>query len=148
MTNLIVSDLRTLTASGSGGGLGPPFELWWDLGDEAYPDRGWIDSAAVVLGWWLAGLHQLQTGTDPVSFSFMEGPFAFEVTRQGDLAVLRFEPQPEVVIPMKELTQQVARAARIVQRVLREQKADTRLIDALAKGLGDLTSRTVSGPPT
>lgn len=58
--------------------------VYYDFGDgRQFPASDWNDFVVVVLNWWIAALEEVATGTAPVRFQFMDGPYWITATNQG-----------------------------------------------------------------
>jgi hypothetical protein len=53
------------------------------LGNAAFPDAGWSDFPAPILGWWLDALDAM-AGDAVVDLEFMDGPYAVRVSPLSD----------------------------------------------------------------
>jgi hypothetical protein len=58
--------------------------IYIELGNIAFPERGWNDFPVVIVTWWLQALIKLLAGTpSEQTFLFMDGPFEFRVASTG-----------------------------------------------------------------
>jgi len=54
--------------------------IWITIGDWGFPSQGWDDFPVVILSWWIEALLSLSAGeNDRARFSFMDGPYFFEI---------------------------------------------------------------------
>lgn len=60
-------------------GASPLLTIYWTLGQEAYPQEGWVDFGTVVLGWWLVAGCSLLAGSRKEVLPFMDGPYQLSV---------------------------------------------------------------------
>jgi hypothetical protein len=75
---LLVFDDELLSVSKSGSVWG---RIYFDLGDRAFPDKGWSDLAVAVATAWLEALIQLTSAaTRRERVHFMDGPLAVDVS--------------------------------------------------------------------
>src|SRR5262245_13760143 len=79
---LLVFDDELLSRSKSGTAWG---RVYFDLGNEAFPDRGWSDMVVAFAEAWLSaliGLARFDKHKERVYF--MDGPFAIDITLRGE----------------------------------------------------------------
>lgn len=69
-------------------GSNPLFTLYWTQGQQAYPEKQWVDAGSVVLSWWLVSARALLEGAAEADFSFMEGAFSLTVRRLGNQVII------------------------------------------------------------
>ena len=59
-------------------------QIWFTIGESAFPESGWWDFADVLLAWWVSALRHLSRQcTDTATFEFMDGPFELKVNLDG-----------------------------------------------------------------
>jgi len=90
------------------------FGIWWTFGRTAYPEEGWLDFGAVILGWWIVALMKLLAGEPRVELLFMDGPFALSVQRQPngkEVLVTTKDGEASGIYRYSDLAQAVLRAA-------------------------------------
>jgi len=66
--------------------------IWITIGDWGFPSQGWDDFPVVILSWWIEALLSLSAGeNDRARFSFMDGPYFFEIAAPvGDVCSVSF----------------------------------------------------------
>jgi len=86
---LLIFDDELLSRSKSGTLWG---RIYFDLGQEAFPDRGWSDMVVAFIGAWQKALIQIATfDADRRRVHFMDGPFAIDITPCADgFVILHF----------------------------------------------------------
>jgi hypothetical protein len=86
MTSMeIVVDTESLRA----GSLGPATgSIWVQLGDKAFPARGWNDFVVVILGAFARAVHRMTSeNSQREVIHFMEGPYQLILERTGEGSV-------------------------------------------------------------
>jgi hypothetical protein len=79
-SDMITLDLQTFRQSQEGGNV--TGVIYVELGLKAFPERGWSDFPAIVLGWWAEALFQLEVPTrHEVLWRFMDGPHSLTLTK-------------------------------------------------------------------
>lgn len=100
--------------------------LYCQTSDGAFPDCEWTDFAHTVLTWWSEAVAQAACAAES-SFRllFEDGPYWIDVSKRGDLAVLRFRTGrraaptlPDVRLGYRELAEAVERAMRRLSSAL------------------------------
>lgn len=73
MANLHVKvDLEQFSRTRVGSIVGP---LWVELGESAFPEKGWYDFPVVLLTWWGRALRAHAGTHSDVVLDFMDGPY-------------------------------------------------------------------------
>lgn len=75
----VVVDVASLRRSATGSITAG---IWFEAGDECFPENGWNDFAVVILGWWLSELRALPARNNPratARLEFMDGPVEVEI---------------------------------------------------------------------
>lgn len=55
--------------------------IWIEIGDYAFPAKGWDDFPLVLLNWWI---DSAASGAKSMSFDFMDGPYRYDVKDCAD----------------------------------------------------------------
>lgn len=59
--------------------------IYYDFGDYQFPEIGWNDFVAVILGWWLESVLRLAKGlTKNEDLKFMDGPLQLRLTSKDN----------------------------------------------------------------
>src|SRR5689334_16473746 len=79
----------TLIRRSSGSIIG---HIWTTIEDWSFPNQGWNDFPVVILSWWSEALLTLSAGeNDRARFSFMDGPYFFEISAPlADVSLVSF----------------------------------------------------------
>ena len=105
----VVVDLSTLEQSGSliSG------TIYLQIGQYAFPEKGWYDNPALILSWWLGnivnGKHK---------FLFMEGSFSFKESKSDIQLMYNGKVQASYPIVWQELHKSIGRTAEQVIQYL------------------------------
>lgn len=62
--------------------------IYFERGEDAFPERGWTDFAYPILGWWVGECERLMNGIAPeCELAFMDGPVSAHLQKVSDVAV-------------------------------------------------------------
>lgn len=64
-------------------------DIYFQIGDNFFPEEKWDDFSVVILGWWLREASCIKSGRRLV-FDFMDGPYYFEVCLINDWCNIDF----------------------------------------------------------
>ena len=122
----VVVDVASLRRSATGSITAG---IWFEAGDECFPENGWNDFAVVILGWWLSELRALPARNNPratARLEFMDGPVEVEIRAPEAMASRdeRFGREPREAQPAR------LRARRLRQAVPARRLASQRRRDA------------------
>lgn len=119
-------------------------EICLHVGDNRFPNEGWVDLAVIILSSWNRALITLlKDGRQPVEIRFMEGPFVVEITRVS--ATIWRADFFESGLEKKLLYKHEVDAEAFVRSVLDacdQLLGDSRTGDPLLSSLKDLTITT------
>ena len=60
-------------------------EIWFEIGEDAFPGESWNDFIVKILSWWIESLNNFIIGVaNEVEFSFMDGPFIIVGSQNSD----------------------------------------------------------------
>ena len=97
------------------------FTIYWTHGQMAYPEEGWMDFGAVVLGWWLVTTKSVVDGAREGELPFMDGPFRLKVRSNGNqFSVSATDLDHSWRVPQETLVQELLAGAKRVQKKLLE----------------------------
>ena len=117
------------------------FTVFLEHGNTCYPDRGWVDCGAVIIGWWLVALRNFTRESRPVRLMFMEGPYGLTVDRlENSEEVVVYDADDELrwEMDLRQLVDAITRAADEVLEKFRELNLDERAGQGLAVGVAEL----------
>ncbi|MBV9850962.1 MAG: hypothetical protein JO250_14925 [Armatimonadetes bacterium] len=102
-------------------GASPFFTIYWMHSQAAYPEEGWMDFGAVVLGWWLVTAKQITEGAQEGELTFMDGPFRMKIWSVGDdLSVSAADLDQPWQVAQETFVNELLAGAKRVQRKLQE----------------------------
>ncbi|GAB4043444.1 hypothetical protein [Spirosoma jeollabukense] len=106
---VVVVDLITLEQSGSliAG------TIYLQVGQQAFPEKGWNDNAPLILSWWLDTIANGRR-----EFLFMDGPFSFKESKSNVQLVFNDKVQASYLIDWQELRKSIGRTAEQVIQYL------------------------------
>ena len=97
------------------------FTIYWSHDGVSYPDKWWVDFGAVVLSWWIGALKRLLLGSVEERLSFMDGPLALTVRREGNtLNVTAPEFSSNWITSISEIVSEITNASTLVCSKLNE----------------------------
>jgi hypothetical protein len=116
-------------------------EIWIEVAGFEFPDKHWSDFPVIILGWWLDALFKLWSEKKRRGEClFMDGPYSFEVSKEGEEFVLRCfdthttkEREWEGKVDLTGLLQQVSDAAATIIKECRNRgwaTADTEVLES------------------
>ncbi|MCP4256384.1 MAG: hypothetical protein GY774_02525 [Planctomycetes bacterium] len=60
-------------------------EIWFEIGEDAFPEESWNDFVVIILSWWIESLNNFIIGVmKEIEFSFMDGPFTIVGSQNPD----------------------------------------------------------------
>ncbi|MCL2012424.1 MAG: hypothetical protein FWG75_06535 [Cystobacterineae bacterium] len=66
-------------------------EIYFQMGDEFFPEEAWNDFVAIVLNWWIDNaLNMLNNNSKNSRSDFMDGPYYFDMELYGDKLLIHF----------------------------------------------------------
>lgn len=105
----IIVDFSTLQLSGSI----ITSTIYLQVGQEAFPEKGWNDNTAIILSWWLDSV-----GNDGGKFLFMEGSFYFKQSKPNVTLVAGGKEQASYPIDWQKLNESIIKVAEQVIQYL------------------------------
>lgn len=97
------------------------FNIWFEHEDVIYPNPGWSDFGAVILGWWLVTARKLLQGELQGDFPFMDGPYSLKVIRlfSSGMVQITFRGLTDVwEVELTEFVLAISEAAKRTHHVL------------------------------
>ena len=65
--------------------------IYWQIGDQCFPDSKWDDFIVVIIGWWAEAIVKLMNGDSSSEvLSFMDGPFLLRCTTTTNVVRCEF----------------------------------------------------------
>lgn len=92
--NIIIDENSNLNWGSSGLITG---EIYFEENDNYFPEKGWNDFPAIILGWWISSfLKSVKQNSETFEFCFMDGPFKLVgVEKQKEMIEMNFWSQYE-----------------------------------------------------
>ena len=117
------------------------FGCWWEFPDDNYPDIGWRDFGATIIGWWIMALLRLLNGETKEELDFMDGPFSLIVhySPSSGLVEVALKGEPKKYeTTMEKLCKEILNGAGIACRKFQEMNIGERERRSLNLGSKEL----------
>jgi hypothetical protein len=108
-------------------------EIFFQSGDFCFPEDGWNDFVAIILGFWL---RTVKNSRNDFELLFMDGPFKIkaEKTNENEISLLFLQGEDCVFktnSSKDDFERQLVKAARKTLRKVSQEKWETAEIDSL-----------------
>jgi len=119
-------------------GSSPTITIFWECEGKFYPEEDWVDSGAVILGWWMVALERIRDGSKQEELVFMEGPYSLKLAANHQNMNLEIRTQNSPYkwqVQFDQLVKEVLKGANDAVQIFEELNIANRDRETLSEGV-------------